>query len=84
MERLDTILDNLDESLSLSELSYVVKRALSLICLKLRREENFGYDQHCTVVSFGECDYDIEIMVSDSYSHTSGTLGEQHIRTYWI
>ena len=81
MERINTILENLDESLSLSELSDVVKRALSLICLKLRREENFGYDQHCTIVSFGERDYDIDIMITDSRSY--GT-GEQYIRTYWI
>ena len=81
MERIIDILGNMDESLSFDELSDIVKRALSLIYLKLRRESNFGYDQHCTVVSMGGNDYDVEIIITDGASH--GT-GEQYIRTYWI
>ena len=40
MERLDTILDNLDESLSLSELSDVVKKSVisHLLKTKTRRK----------------------------------------------
>lgn len=81
MERLDKILEELDESFSLSELGDIVRRALSLISLKLKREENFGYEQHCTVVSFGDHDYDVEIMITDGRSYNTG---EEYIRTYWI
>lgn len=63
--------DQLD-NMSLDELGGVVKAALSRIYNKLREEEDFSYYQHCSVLSIGSEDYDVQLMIIDDISHITG------------
>lgn len=74
-------MDEQFENMSLDELGGVVKSALAQIYKKLRAEEGFGYDQHCTVTSFGDEDYDVKLVVIDDISHNTGI---DWPRSWWI
>lgn len=69
------------DNMSLDELSGVVKEALSRIYRKLREEENFGYDQHCSIISIGSDEYDVKGIIVDDISHNTG---EDWPRSWWI
>lgn len=60
------------DNMSLSELSKVVKEALSRIYNKLREEEDFGYYQQGVITSLGSESYDVEMMIIDTGSATVG------------
>lgn len=67
----DEIISKIDD-MGLNELSDIAKLTLSRIYNKLR-EEGFGCDLHCSVVSFGPETYDVNLIVIDNtYGHSAG------------
>lgn len=67
----EEILKQLDE-MSLDDLGDVVKHSLSRMYNKLREEEGFGYHQNVIVTSVGSEGYDVEVVIVDHDSHSSG------------
>lgn len=67
----EEISKQLDE-MSLNDLSEVVRCSLSRMYNKLREEEGFGYYQNVIVTSIGSEEYDVEVIIVDHDSHSSG------------
>lgn len=68
----DEIIAKINE-MNLDDLSEAARVVLSRLYRKLREEEGFGYDQHCSVISFGSDEYDVQLMVIDGTSHNTGS-----------
>ena len=66
--------------MSLSELNDLARDVLSRIYTKLREDEGFGYDQHCSVLSIGENEYDVRAVIVDG-THNPGLDWPQ---SWWI
>lgn len=77
MKNMNEQLDNM----TLDELGGVVKEALSRIYTKLREDEDFGYHQHCSVISIGKEEYDVELVILDDVSHNGGL---DWPKSWWI
>lgn len=75
------ILEKIIEDLSLEDLSTITKTVLATIYRKLGTELNFTGDMHCSVVSIGPEEYEVELVITND-SHFGD--GEQYISTYWI
>ena len=73
-------MDEMLDKMSLTELSDLTRDVLSRIYCKLREDEGFGYDQHCSVLSIGENEYDVQAVIIDGV-HNPGIDWPQ---TWWI
>lgn len=76
----DEIIAKIDK-MNLDDLSYAAKVVLSRLYSKLRDDEGFGFEQYCTVTSFGSNPYDINLVIIDAISRSTGSEWE-HV--WWV
>lgn len=67
--------------MNLNDLSYAAKVVLSRLYSKLREDEGFGFEQHCTVTSFGSDPYDVNLVIIDAISRNTGSEWEH---AWWV
>ena len=69
------------ENMSLEELSDHIRSALAALYYKLRESEGFGFEQHWSIMSVGESEYDWKLVAMDE---SSGNTGLSWPKVWWI